>query len=160
MNEAKSAPLTEEQRTEVRQLLQKLSQQSTARAQRRGTTRPALQKTKKLKRQENPFDGIEQNKSVNGVQLPADCCVLPLIQRTRIVLLPLHLDQIAMVRDEWVKTMKFDCGLDLSESDEGAEFYLRFIVEANPPVRYLHLYLERAPGEVEKAVVSNWVYTT
>ena len=50
MNEAKSAPLTEEQRTEVRQLLQKLSQQSTARAQRRGTTRPALQKTKKLKK--------------------------------------------------------------------------------------------------------------
>ena len=160
MSEVKSAPLTEHQRTEVRQLLQKLSQQSTARAQRRGTTRPTLQKTKKLKRQQNPFDGIEQNKSINGVQLPADCCVLPLIQRTRIILLPLHLDQIAMTREEWVKTMKFDCGLDLSESDEGAELYLRFIVEANPPVRYLHVYLERPAGEDRKAVVSNWVYAT
>lgn len=160
MSDTKSAPLTEEQRTEVRVLLQKLSQQSTARALRRGTTRPALQKTKKLKRQVNPFDGIEPNKAVNGVQLAADCCVLPLIQRTRIILLPLHLDQIAMTRDKWIETMKFDCGLDLSESDEGAELYLRFIVEANPPVRYLHIYLERPPGETLKAVVSNWVYGT
>ena len=160
MSEAKAAPLTEDQRTEVRLLLQKLSQQSTARAQRRGTTRPTLQKTKKLKRQVNPFDGIEPNKAVNGVQLAADCCVLPLIQRTRIILLPHHLDQIALTRQKWIDMMKFDCGLDLSESDEGAELYLRFIVEANPPVRYLHIYLERPPGETQKAIVSNWVYGT
>lgn len=160
MSESKAAPLTEDQRTEVRALLQKLSQQSTARALRRGTTRPALQKTKKLKRQVNPFDGIEPNKAINGVQLAADCCVLPLIQRTRIVLLPYHLDQIPLTRDGWIEMMKFDCGLDLSESDEGAELYLRFIVEANPPVRYLHIYLERPPGEKEKAVISNWVYGT
>jgi len=160
MSDTKSAPLTEDQRSEVRQLLQRLSQQSTARAQRRGTTRPTLQKTKKLKRQVNPFDGIQPNKAVNGVQLAADCCVLPLIQRTRIILLPLHLDQIAMTRKEWIEMMKFDCGLSLSESDEGAELYLRFIVEANPPVRYLHVYLERPQGETTTAIVSNWVYGT
>ena len=64
MADAKSAPLTKDQRSEVRLLLQRLSQQSTARAQRRGTTRPALKATKKLKRMMNPFDGIEQNKHI------------------------------------------------------------------------------------------------
>ena len=64
MSDTKSAPLTEDQRSEVRLLLQRLSQQSTARAQRRGTTRPLLQKTKKLKREVNPFDAIEQNQHV------------------------------------------------------------------------------------------------
>ena len=160
MSETKSAPLTEDQRTEVRQLLQRLSQQSTARAQRRGTTRPALKKTKKLKREVNPFDAIEPNKHVNGVQLAADCCVIPFVQRSRIVLLPYHLDQIPATREEFITMMEHDCGLSLSESDEGAALYLRFIVEANPPIRYLHIYLERCVHDTEKCLISNLVYGT
>jgi hypothetical protein len=158
MSEAKAAPLTEDQRTEVRQLLQRLSQQSTARAQRRGTTRPALQKTKRLKREINPFDAVEPNKAINGVVLAADCCVIPFVQRSRIILLPYHLDQIAATREEFIDMMYTDCGLSLSESDEGAELYLRFVVEANPPIRYLHLYLERY--KEKQCVISNWVYGT
>lgn len=160
MSETKAAPLTEEQRSEVRLLLQRLSQQSTARAQRRGTTRPLLQKTKKLKREVNPFDAIEQNQHVNGVVLAPDCCVIPFVQRSRIILLPYHLDQIPLSRKEFITMMKYDCGLDLSESDEGADLYLRFIVEANPPIRYLHLYLEKSTEDSSKCVISNWVYGT
>ena len=120
MADSKAAPLTEDQRTEVRQLLQRLSQQSTARATRRGTTRPNLVKTKKLKRMVNPFDGIEANKVVQGVVLAPDVVTLPLIQRTRIILLPYHLDQIPLTRKEWIKVLKYGAGLDLSQSDGGA----------------------------------------
>ena len=160
MADTKSAPLTEDQRSEVRLLLQRLSQQSTARAQRRGTTRPALKATKKLKRMMNPFDGIEQNKHINGVVLAPDCTILPFVQRTRIILLPYHLDQISMKREEWIDTLRYGAGLDLSESDEGTEYYLRFVVEAQPPIRFLHIYLEKDPNNSDRALVSNWVYGT
>lgn len=155
-----AAPLTEDQRSEVRLLLQRLSQQSTARATRRGTTRPNLVKTKKLKRMVNPFDGIEANKVVQGVVLAPDVVTLPLIQRTRIILLPYHLDQIPLARKEWIKVLKYGAGLDLSESDGGTNTYLKFIIEANPPVKYLHLYLEKASGSVDKYLINNWLYAT
>lgn len=161
MSEPKPAPsLTEDQRTEVRQLLQKLSAQSTARASRRGSARPSLKKTKKLKRQPNPFDGIEDNKTVNGVQLAPDCVTLPFIQRTRVVLLPFHLDQIFMERSKWITMMKEDCGLDLSEADAGTQHHLRFVIEANPPVKYLHLYLEKDPLDSRMLGINNWLYAT
>tara|TARA_B100000674_G_scaffold404973_2_gene351569 strand:- start:155 stop:637 length:483 start_codon:yes stop_codon:yes gene_type:complete len=160
MADSKAAPLTEDQRTEVRQLLQRLSQQSTARATRRGTTRPNLVKTKKLKRMVNPFDGIEANKVVQGVVLAPDVVTLPLIQRTRIILLPYHLDQIPLTRKEWIKVLKYGAGLDLSQSDGGTNTYLKFIIEANPPVKYLHLYLEKAAGSDSKYLINNWLYAT
>ena len=160
MADSKSAPLTEDQRSEVRQLLQRLSQQSTARATRRGTTRPNLVKTKKLKRMVNPFDGIEANKVVQGVVLAPDVVTLPLIQRTRIILLPYHLDQIPLTRKEWIKVLKYGAGLDLSQSDGGTNTYLKFIIEANPPVKYLHLYLEKAVGSDSKYLINNWLYAT
>jgi len=155
-----SAPLTEDQRSEVRVLLQKLSQQSTARATKRGTTRPNLEQTKRLKRIVNPFDGIEENKVVAGVVLSPEVVVLPLIQRTRIILLPYHLDGISMSRKEWIKLMKYGAGLDLSESDAGTNTYIRFVIEANPPVKYLHLYLEKDSRDESKYLINNWLYAT
>lgn len=161
MAEPKPAPpLTEDQRVEVRKLLQRLSQQSTARASRRGTTRPTLKTTKKLKRQVNPFDGIEANKTVNGTCLAPDCVVLPFIQRTRIVLMPYHLDGISLPRSKWIEMLRFDAGLDLSQSDAGSELHLRFVIEANPPVKYLHLYLEKDPKNSSQYLISNWLYAT
>lgn len=160
-NKNKPAPLTEDQRTEVRSLLQRLSQQSTARATKRGTTRPNLKQTKRIKRHiPNPFDGIEENKVVNGVVLSPEVVVLPLIQRTRIILLPYHLDQISLTRDEWIKVMRYGAGLDLSESDAGTNNYIRFVIEANPPVKYLHLYLEKDSNSSSKYLINNWLYAT
>ena len=162
MSEAKNKPnpLTEDQRSEVRVLLQRLSQQSTARAAKRGTTRPNLEKTKRLKRIVNPFDGIEENKVVNGVVLSPEVVVLPLIQRTRIILLPYHLDGISLTRNGWIKLLKYGAGLDLSETDGGTNTYIKFVIEANPPVKYLHLYLEKDMRDDSKYLINNWLYAT
>lgn len=162
MSEAKNKPnpLTEDQRSEVRILLQRLSQQSTARATKRGTTRPNLEKTKRLKRIVNPFDGIEENKVVNGVVLSPEVVVLPLIQRTRIILLPYHLDAISLTRNGWIKLLKYGAGLDLSETDGGTNTYIKFVIEANPPVKYLHLYLEKDMRDDSKYLINNWLYAT
>ena len=160
MADSKPNPLTEDQRTEVRDLLQRLSAQSTARASRRGTSRPSLKRTKKLKRQPNPFESIDQGQSVQGVQLPPVCITLPLIQRTRLILMPFHLDQISIPRAEWIKLMREQCGLDLSTADAGTEMHLRFVVEANPPVKYVHVFLEKDPQDANKMALQNWLYAT
>lgn len=160
MSDSKPAPLTEEQRTEVRSLLKQLSEASTARASRRGTTRPSLKATKKLKRKPNPFDGISEGKQVNGVQLSPDCITLPFIQRTRTVLLPYHLDNISQSRQEWINMMKFDVGLELSQTDAGTEYHLRLVIEANPPCKYLHMYLEKENNNPDKLLLTNWLYAT
>lgn len=160
MSESKPQTLTEDQRTEVRSLLKQLSEASTARASRRGTNRPSLKATKKLKRKPNPFDGIQEGKQVNGVQLSPDCIVLPFIQRTRIVLMPFHLDNISQTREEWINMMKYEVGLELSTTDAGSQYHLRLVIEANPPCRYLHIYLEKEANDSNKLLLTNWLYAT
>ena len=66
MTDSKPQPLTEDQRTEVRSLLKQLSEASSARASKRGSTRPILKTTKKLKVIPNPFEGIDEGQTVQG----------------------------------------------------------------------------------------------
>ena len=70
--------LTEQQRTEVRELL-KISgnKPSTIHSQ-------PSRATKRIKRIINPFDTIEEGNSVNGLDLSADCCTLTFVQRSRV----------------------------------------------------------------------------
>ena len=160
MSDSKPQPLTEDQRTEVRSLLKQLSEASSARASRRGSTRPVLKTTKKLKVIPNPFESIEEGQTVQGTELSPDCVVLPFIQRTRIVLFPFHYDQITQTRDEWINMMQDDVGCTLSVSDAGTKDHLRFTIDANPPVRYLHLYLQYVTGSEDQYGLNNWLYAT
>jgi hypothetical protein len=159
MNDPKPQPLTEDQRVEVRNLLKQLSAQSSARASKRGTTRPQLRTTRRIKIVPNPFDGIDEGKTVQGTELSPDCSVLPFIQRTRIVLLPFHLDDIAQFREDWIKMIEDNVGCKLSVSDAGTREHLRFTVDSNPPVRYLHIYLTE-DKETKLFSMTNFMYAT
>jgi hypothetical protein len=158
MSDSKPQPLTEDQRSEVRTLLQQLSEASSARASRRGTNRPLLKTTKKIKAQPNPFEGIDEGQQVEGTALSPDCAILPFIQRTRLVLFPFHYDDITQSRNDWIQMVLDDIGCKLSLSDAGTRDHLRFTVDANPPVRYLHIYLDLKG--VDEFGLSNWLYAT
>jgi len=158
MTDTNPAPLTENQRTEIRSMLKTLSEQSSARASKRGTNRPTHKITKTIKVIPNPFEGIEEGQTVQGTDLSNGCIVLPFIQRTRLVLYPYHYDQIPLTRDEWIRMIQHDVGCSLSLSDAGSNDHLRFTVDANPPVRYMHLYLTAVSKT--NYIISNWMYAT
>ena len=159
MSEAKNKPnpLTEDQR--------KCGYCSNAlaakhvRATKRGHHKTKFRKNKTVEKNCKSFDGIEENKVVNGVVLSPEVVVLPLIQRTRIFL-PYHLDGISLTRNGWIKLLKYGAGLDLSETDGGTNTYIKFVIEANPPVKYLHLYLEKDMRDDSKYLINNWLYAT
>ena len=91
MDQAPKAPkpLTETQRSEVRTLLKQLSAVSASRRSKAGNRNPlSRKKIKKVKRIENPFESIEEGKTVSMEQLNPDCCTLALVERVKIVLLP------------------------------------------------------------------------
>lgn len=152
-------PLTETQRNEVRELLQELGEASSKRSKRKLEASMANQPPKKkikIPVQESPFDGIEQGQSVEGPGLPVICNSMPLVQRVRLILIPLLYDDIPFHRQELVKMMQDDLGAD-EAIDSGTNDTVRFIIEGNPPIRNLYIYLQ--PRD-EKYIVSNWIFCT
>lgn len=153
-------PLTEAQRNEVRTLLKQLSAASASRRSRTGNRNPlSRKKIKKVKRIENPFDGIEEGKSVHLADLSPDCVVLPFIQRIRIVLMPYIYDKLAMEREKWIEMIVHYCGCLVSETDGGTQSHVRFVVEGNAPVRFLHVYFEQLEGS-NLMLVANFMFAT
>ena len=125
--------LTESQRSEVREMLQRLSgsiNQST----------PVHKSTKRVKRLVNPFDDILPGQHVNGLDLSPDCVCLPFVQRSRICILPFFYDSIAQSRQEWIDMIYNYTGATLTDS---TDLHLRFCVNGNPPIRFLHIYLKQ-----------------
>jgi hypothetical protein len=153
-------PLTEAQRNEVRNLLKQLSAASASRRSRTGNRNPlSRKKIKKVKRIENPFDGIEEGKTVQLSELSPDCAVLPFVQRVRIVLMPYIYDNLAKQRQEWIDMIIHYCGCMVSEADAGTHSHVRFVVEGNAPVRFLHVYFEEITGTT-LMLVSNFMFAT
>ena len=143
--------LTEKQRNEVRNLLKQISGQTTT-----TTYTQPTRATKRIKRLINPFEDIEAGQSVNGFDLSADCCTLPFVQRSRICIMPFFLDKVGQDRQEWIDMMYYYTGAKLSESDQGNDTHLRFIVVGNPPVKYLHIYLDKR----DTYYLDNFLYST
>lgn len=153
-------PLTEAQRNEVRNLLKQLSAASASRRSKANGRNPlSRKKIKKVKRIENPFDGIDEGKTVGMEQLSPDCIVLAFVQRVRIVLLPYMYDGIPLTYDEWLEMIVHYCGCLKSPLDEGLKEHIKFVVEGNAPVRYLHVYFESEEG-TEKQRVVNFMFGT
>ena len=153
-------PLTEAQRNEVRTLLKQLSAVSASRRSRTGNRNPlSRKKIKKVKRIENPFDGIDEGKTVQLAELSPDCVVLPFVQRVRIVLMPYINDKLSMARQEWIDMIIHYCGCLISEADGGTHSHVRFVVEGNAPVRFLHVYFEQIEG-TDQMLVANFMFAT
>ena len=162
MDQAPKAPkpLTEAQRNEVRTLLKQLSAVSASRRSKAGNRNPlSRKKIKKVKRIENPFESIEEGKTVSMEQLNPDCCTLALVERVKIVLLPYMYDSIFMEYDKWVEMIVHYCGCKKSSLDEGLKSHIKFCVEGNAPVRYLHVYFEENE-EKDKIKLSNFMFGT
>ena len=70
--------------------------------------------------------------------------------------MPFFLDKVGQDRQEWIDMMYTYTGAKLSETDQGNDTHLRFIVVGNPPVKYLHLYLEKK----DTYYVDNFLYST
>ena len=136
--------LTEQQRTEVRSLLQKLSGSI-------NQTTPVHRATKRVKRLTNPFDDIKPGQHVNGLDISPDCICLPFVQRSRICILPFFYDSLAQTRQEWIDMIDKYTGATLTDSTEN---HLRFCVNGNPPVRFLHIYLK------DGGYLENFLYAT
>ena len=143
--------LTEKQRNDVRNILKEISGNKVLNTY----TQPS-RATKRIKRLINPFDGIEAGHSVNGLDLSADCCTLPFVQRSRISILPFFYDSIGQDRQEWIDMIYKYTGAKLSETNKGTDTHLRFIIVGNPPVKYLHLYLTKK----ETYYLDNFLYST
>ncbi len=153
-------PLTESQRNEVRNLLKQLSAASASRRSKTGNRNPlSRKKIKRVKRIENPFDSIDEGKSVHMADLSPDCAILPFVQRVRIVLMPYIYDHLAKSREEWIKMINHYCGCLVSQTDGGTLSHVRFVVEGNAPVRFLHIYLEQVE-ETNLMFVSNFMFAT
>jgi hypothetical protein len=163
-------PLTEEQRNQVRSLLKQLGEASVRRSKRkrehsvkqtsRKTSKNLSLKYIKPKVQDSPFDGIDEGQTVDGVDLPPICNTMPLVQRVRLMLLPLHYDDVSFYREDMIKMVKEDLGSDLSIADGGSKDSLRFVVDGNPPIRLLYVYLQPCPTDSEKYMLLNWMYAT
>lgn len=154
-------PLTEAQRSEVRNLLKKLSAASASRRSKSGNRNPlSRKKIKKVKRIENPFDSIEEGKTVNLSELSPDCVCLPFVQRVRIVLMPYIYDQLSKPRQEWIEMILHYCGCLVSETDGGTESHVRFVVEGNAPIRFLHVYFEEDQTDKTCMLISNFMFAT
>ena len=162
--------LTEEQRNQVRSLLKQLGEASVRRSKRkrehsvkqtsRKTSKNLSLKYIKPKVQDSPFDGIDEGQTVDGVDLPPICNTMPLVQRVRLMLLPLHYDDVSFYREDMIKMVKEDLGSDLSIADGGSKDSLRFVVDGNPPIRLLYVYLQPCPTDSEKYMLLNWMYAT
>lgn len=163
-------PLTEEQRNHVRQMLKQLGEASVRRSKRkrehsvkqtpRKSSKNLSLKYIKPKVQESPFDGIEEGQTVDGVELPPICNTMPVVQRVRLMFLPLYYDDIPFDREDMIKMVKEDLGSDLSIADGGSKDSLRFVVDGNPPIRNLYVYLQPCPTDSEKYMLLNWMYAT
>ena len=114
-------PLTEEQRNQVRSLLKQLGEASVIRSKskrkhstkhstvskRRKTTSKHLSlKYIKPKLEDSPFDGIEEGKTVDGIGLPPTCFTMPVVQRVRLMLIPLFYDDVPVDREFLIKMVK------------------------------------------------------
>lgn len=153
-------PLTEAQRNEVRNLLKQLSAASASRRSKAGKRNPlSRKKIKKVKRIENPFDGIDEGKTVSMEELSPDCITLAFVQRVRVVLLPYLLDGLTLTYDEWVEMIVHYCGCLKSSLDEGVKEHVKFVVEGNAPVHYLHVYFESETGS-EDLKLNNFMFGT
>jgi len=162
-------PLTEEQRNQVRSLLKQLGEASVRLSKSRSRSRSKTPKKaskhlslKFLKKKvvENPFDGIEEGQTVEGVDLPPVCNRMPVVQRVRLMLLPLHYDDIEFERDRIIKMAKEDLGADLSLADAGTKDTLRFVIDGNPPIKILYVYLQPGRVDPQKYMLLNWMYAT
>jgi len=156
-------PLTEAQRNEVRTMLRQLSQSSASRRSKTGKNKNPLsrRRAKKVKRIENPFDGIDEGKSVNGfTELSHDCCTLTFVQRCRITLLPFHYDRLTQTYVEWRDMVVHYCGCEPSIIDNETKEHIKFVVEGNAPVKYLHVYLEPTEMGSEQYLLSNFIFAT
>jgi hypothetical protein len=111
----------------------------------------------KPKEEINPFDSIDQGQQVEGVKLPPACNTMPVVQRTRLILLPLFYNDIKIDRDELISTIKEDLGADLSIADSGTNETLRFVIDGNPPIRNLYIHLQ--PNQDEYTII-NWIFVT
>jgi hypothetical protein len=158
-------PLTEEQRNHVRSLLKQLGESSLRRS---NSVRKTPRKSSKHlslkylqpKVQESPFDGIDEGQTVDGIGLPVVCNTMPVVQRVRLMLVPLFYDDIPIDRDEIIKMVKEDLGCDLSIADSGTKQTLRFVVDGNPPIKILYIYLKPCETDDSKYVLLNWMYAT
>lgn len=164
-------PLTEEQRNHVRSLLKQLGEASVRRSKRKYDHVAALSKRKrrkiaskhltikymKPKEEKNPFDNIEEGQEVDGVKLPPVCNTMPVVQRTRLILMPYHYDDIAIDRQELINMIRDDLGAELSTTDAGTNETLRFVIDGNPPIRHLYIYLQ--PCDTKFTII-NWLYVT
>ena len=165
MSADKPKPLTEDQRNQVRSLLKQLGESS---ARRSVSVRKTPRKSSKNlsikylqpKVQENPFDTIEQGQTVEGVDLPPVCNTMPVVQRVRLMLIPLYYDDIPVDRDEIIKMVKEDLGCDLSVADAGTKDTLRFVVDGNPPIKILYIYLKPCETDDSKYAILSWMYAT
>ena len=155
-------PLTEAQRNEVRTLLKQLSAASASRRSKRNPNENPLsrKKIKKVKHIENPFESIEEGQTVGMDELSPDCCTLTFVQRTRIVLLPYIYDNLYQTYKEWAEMIVHYCGCLKSSLDEGVKEHIKFVVEGNAPIRYLHLYLESDPDDKTLFKVANFMFAT
>ena len=106
------------------------------------------------------FDGIDEGQVVEGVDLPPVCNTMPVVQRVRLMLLPLHYDDIEFERQMIIDMVKEDLGSDLSVADEGSKDTLRFVVDGNPPIRNLYIYLQPGEKDPNKYMLLNWMYCT
>ena len=117
-------------------------------------------KIKKVKHIENPFESIEEGQTVGMDELSPDCCTLTFVQRTRIVLLPYMYDNLYQTYKEWAEMIVHYCGCLKSSLDEGVKEHIKFVVEGNAPIRYLHLYLESNPDDKTLFKVANFMFAT
>ena len=85
---------------------------------------------------------------------------MPVVQRTRLILLPLFYNDILIERPELITSIKEDLGADLSVADAGTEETLRFVIEGNPPIRNLYIHLQPSEGRVGKYSIINWIFVT
>ena len=161
-------PLTEEQRNQVRSLLKQLGEASLRRSKVRSrsnsktprkSSRNLSLKYIKPKVVENPFDGIDEGQTVDGIGLPVICNTMPVVQRVRLMLMPLFYDDIPIDRDQLIKMVKEDLGADPSIDGESKDT-LRFIVDGNPPIKNLYVYLQPCPTDKTKYILLNWLYST
>lgn len=76
------------------------------------------------------------------------------------MLLPLHYDDIEFERDRIIKMAKEDLGADLSIADAGTKDTLRFVIDGNPPIKLLYVYLQPGRVDPQKYMLLNWMYAT
>ena len=140
-------PLTEAQRDEVRSLLREISSNSSNRNKgSNGRNILSRKRIKKVKRISNPFESIEEGKVVNMDDLTPDCCTFVFVERIKCLLLPCFYYEIALPHDEWVKMITEYAGCLPSEEEEQVDYHVKFVVEGNAPIRYLHVYFEKSEG--------------